>query len=264
MAISINPLTFVITVPKADLTLIQSNPTEIRELNLNTFRLSLKDWEDSDGITFLKTHSHNTEATLSGITFARMIEIFDPYSITFEDGQYAVNLIGANSNVADKVNVNQVSVRSSNSAGLITVVAGSGVTAQDKEDIINGVWDEALVTHQGTGTTGEALEEATTGGGATPSQIADAVWDEPINTHVASGTTGLAMQRLLGMTLENHVEDDITRDANGNKTHSIIYCYNSAVNATTHDKVTGITAKYVVTGNFDANNRVTSFSVILQ
>jgi len=35
-----------------------------------------------------------------------------------KDGQYAVNLVGANSNVGDVVNVNQVSVRSSNSAGL--------------------------------------------------------------------------------------------------------------------------------------------------
>ena len=40
------------------------------------------------------------------------------YTVTFEDGQYAVNLVGANSNVGDRVNVNQVSVRSANSAGL--------------------------------------------------------------------------------------------------------------------------------------------------
>jgi len=98
----------------------------------------------------------------------------------------------------------------------------------------------------------------------TAADIADAVWDEPIADHTSVGTTGLTVQKILGMTLENHVEDDIVRDASGNKTSSIIYCYNSASNATTHDKLTGITAKYVVTGNFDANNRVTSFSVILQ
>jgi hypothetical protein len=125
MAISVNPSTFVITVPKADLTLIQSSPTEIRELNLNNFRLELKSWEDegnglSGGITLTKTHDHNTEVTLGGINYARIIEIIDPYTVTFEDGQYAVNLVGANSNVGDKVNVNQVSVRSQNSAGLIS------------------------------------------------------------------------------------------------------------------------------------------------
>ena len=113
--------TYVINVPKADMTLVQSTPTEIRELDLNVFRLELKDLEDGEnGIPFLDTHIHNTEVTLGGLTFARVIEILDPYSVTFEDGQYAVNLVGANSNVGDKVNVNQVSVRSNNSAGLIS------------------------------------------------------------------------------------------------------------------------------------------------
>lgn len=123
MAISVDPQTFVITVPKADLTLVQTSPTEIRQLDLNIFRLALKDWEDdglAGGITFLRTHTHNTEVLLGGITYARVIEILEPYTITFEDGQYAVNLIGANSNVGDRVNVNQVSVRSQNSAGLIS------------------------------------------------------------------------------------------------------------------------------------------------
>lgn len=125
MALSVDPLTFVISIPKADLSLIQTNPTEIRELDLNLFRLDLKAWEaDGDGlaggITFLKTHEHNTEVQLGGITYARVIEILSPYTITFEDGQYAVNLAGANSNVGDRINVNQVSVRSQNSAGLIS------------------------------------------------------------------------------------------------------------------------------------------------
>jgi len=119
MAISVDPLTHVIFVPKDDLTLVQSSPTEIREMNLNWFRLQLKSWEDSEeGIVQLKTHTHNTEVSLGGLTFARVIEILEPYSVTFEDGQYAVNLTGANSNVGDKVNVNQVSVRSQNSAGM--------------------------------------------------------------------------------------------------------------------------------------------------
>lgn len=145
MALSVDPQTFVITVPKADLTLIQSVPTEIRELNLNSFRLELKEWEAegdnaNPGITFLKTHTHNTEVSLGGLTYARVVEILAPYTITFEDGQYAVNLVGANSNVGDRVNVNQVSVRSQNSAGLITSteiqygVYGGGVTV----DVING------------------------------------------------------------------------------------------------------------------------------
>jgi len=655
MAISVNPSTFVITIPKADLLQVQVTPIEIRELNINNFRLELKNWEDGEGITFQKTHNHNTTVTISGVQLARVVEILTPYTITFEDGAYAVNLVGANSNIADRLNLNQVSVRASNSAGLIqtreleyasfnggvsldinssysgvgypygtvaypvnnladalyianlrgfdklfintsmtidggsdiqgftligksrtstsiyisnatncvdvfilncvltgildggtqieecsvgdisyvngqirnsglygtiyldgdekavisncytidqdscpiidmggsgqdlampnysgritiknlssaseeigigilsgkiildsTITAGtiivsgvglledntgSGVIVNDEgllnkaliaetigiirnnyaqgsgigtnqiqldtgASALNGaydpsqivivtgtgagqsrlifqyngtskiatvdrdwkilpdttsefvivpnpgrehvneglaqggtintitlnahasddnnsykwqtvfirsgagadqigiittyngttkvatvkenwihipdtttgyvilpthahhpdeVWDVPIAQHTSTGSVGEALDNISAG--TSPEDIADAVWNEPILDHSALGSTGLALQRILGMTLENHVEDDIIRDSNGNKISSMIYCYNSAANASIHNKLTGITAKYAVTGNFDANNRVTSFSVILQ
>jgi hypothetical protein len=160
MAISVNWATSVIFIPKSDLTLIQSVPIEIRELNLNTFRLALKSLEDDEeGITYLKTHTHNTETSFGGLTLARVIQILDPYTVTFEDGEYAVNLVGANSNVADKLNLNQVSVRSANSAGLITVVQGSGVTSQDKTDIANLVWDITLSSHTVEGSMGQAINQ---------------------------------------------------------------------------------------------------------
>lgn len=121
MAISVNWATKVITVPKADTTLIQSSPIEIRELNLNVFRLALKDLEDdAEGMPFLDTHQHNTEVLLGGIVYARVLEIINGYTVTFENGSYALNLVGANSNVGDVVNFNQVSVRTANSAGLIS------------------------------------------------------------------------------------------------------------------------------------------------
>jgi len=121
MAITIDWSTRVISVPKADLVLVQSTPVEIREMNLNWFRMQLKDLEDNaDGMVNPDTHRHNTEVTLGGLTYARIIEIINGYTVTFSDGQYAVNLVGANSNVADVVNVNQVSVRSANSAGMVT------------------------------------------------------------------------------------------------------------------------------------------------
>ena len=98
----------------------------IYELNINTFRLKLKDLEDDEaGMPFLMTHRHNTEVTVAGITLPRVVEMINGYTVTFEDGQYAVNLVGANSNVADVVNVNQVSIRPQNSAGLI-VYSGAG------------------------------------------------------------------------------------------------------------------------------------------
>jgi hypothetical protein len=73
MAININWNTFVINIPKADTLLIQSSPTEIRELNLNNFRLTLKDLEDDeDGMSFLKTHNHNPPVTVSGVELEKM------------------------------------------------------------------------------------------------------------------------------------------------------------------------------------------------
>lgn len=141
MTISINWGARVINVPRADMTLLQASP-EIRELNLDVFRKALNALQDDpEGMPFPVTHTHNTEVTISGATYARVIEIVNGYTVTFEDGQYAVSMVGANSNVQDVVNVNQVSVRSNNSAGLQIVTQGSGVTEQDKTDIAQKVWD---------------------------------------------------------------------------------------------------------------------------
>jgi hypothetical protein len=56
MAITVDWATKIISVPKIDTTLIQSTPTEIRQLNLDTFRLILRDLEDDfEGMPFDKT-----------------------------------------------------------------------------------------------------------------------------------------------------------------------------------------------------------------
>lgn len=116
-----------IIIPRLALDLVQTVPSVVYNLDLNEFRNTLKDLEDSEeGMPFPQTHRHNTTVTLSGITFARVIEIINDYTVEFEDGQYAVNLVGANSNVADRVIVNQVSVRAANSAGLIEVATSGG------------------------------------------------------------------------------------------------------------------------------------------
>lgn len=124
MAISVNPSTHVITVPQNDLTPVEGS---LYELNVNTFRLWLKAWEDdaNGGITHLKTNEHYAEYTVAGVTYARAVIILAPYSITFEDGQYTVRLVGANTNMFDVengiLNQNQVQVIPGNSAGLQTV-----------------------------------------------------------------------------------------------------------------------------------------------
>ena len=141
MATTIDWPNKVISIPRADLTLIQSSPTEIRQLDLNTFRLDLKDLEDNEeGMTFILTHIHNPPVTVGGVILSRVIELINGYTVTFEDGQYAVNLVGANSNVSDVVNVNQVSVRSANSAGLqdLSTLLASAYQGRVVVDVING------------------------------------------------------------------------------------------------------------------------------
>ena len=123
MAISVDPFTDIIYVPKADLTLVQASP-EIRELDLNAFHLWLRDWEDSsEGIPRPKTHNHSTEVALAGLNYARIIEILSPYTVEFEDGQYTVNCTGANHNISDVKVANQVSLIVNNAAGLINNAA---------------------------------------------------------------------------------------------------------------------------------------------
>jgi len=120
MAITINWDAREIFIPKSDLTLIQSVPTEIREIDLDFLRLTLKSLEDDEtGMLFPATHNHVAPIAVGGVSLARVVELINDYTITFEDGNYAVNIVGGNSNVGDRVNVNQVSVRSANSAGLV-------------------------------------------------------------------------------------------------------------------------------------------------
>lgn len=137
MSISIDWGTKVIYIPKADMALVQSSPYEIRELDLDAFRLVLKDLEDNDeGMTFPDTHRHNTTVTLAGITLARVVELINGYTVTFEDGQYAVNAVGANCNLADVLNLNQVSLRTFNSAGLQLVTIGSGLSSEEHDKLM--------------------------------------------------------------------------------------------------------------------------------
>jgi hypothetical protein len=151
MAISIDWATQVITVPQADLTFITGT---LYELDTEQFRLDLKALEASEfGQPFPDTHIHNTEVTVAGVTYARFIEITNGYTVTFEDGQYAVSLVGSNNNIFEEgiINRNQVSVISNNSAGLIV---GSDVSASG---LAVAVWDRLLATHSTSGSAGETL-----------------------------------------------------------------------------------------------------------
>lgn len=131
MTISVDPATFVISVPKADLTLVTGT---LFEHDTEAFRLELIDFEDSElGMVMPRTHIHNTKVTIVGVTYARFIEMVSPYSIEYENGTYSVRLAGSNNNFFDVENgilvQNTVQLISQNSAGLLVVTTGSGLDA---------------------------------------------------------------------------------------------------------------------------------------
>lgn len=154
MAVSIAWATGIISIPKADLSLVSG---VVYQYSLETFRQALKSLEDDEeGMPFDDTHSHNTTVTLAGTEYARSIQIINGYTVTVEDGQYAVNFYGANSNIMDVTNVNQVSIRTQNSAGLIEVATGAGPSAAD---IADAVLDEAVADHNTSGSLGSFIRK---------------------------------------------------------------------------------------------------------
>jgi len=125
MAISINWATKVIYIPQADLTFVSGM---LYELDVNDLRNWLNDVQDNaEGIVHPKTHNHSTEVTLSGLTYARIVEITNGYTVEFEDGQYVVSCTGANHNLGDVKVANQVSLLINNSAGLINMITKKDV-----------------------------------------------------------------------------------------------------------------------------------------
>jgi len=149
MTISINHATKVITIPKSDTVLVGTNAAtgyEVRSYDEYALMRELAGYLDSaDGIGLPNAFTHATQVVISGVIYARAITFLSPYTITFENGEYQVKLVGgSNNNMLDVLNPNNVSVIPANSSGLQTVISGSGVTSQDKTDIISGVWGHVV------------------------------------------------------------------------------------------------------------------------
>lgn len=140
MAISVNPATFVITIPQADLTFVSGT---LYTLDTEAFREELRAWEDDEeNIVFQKTHDHFTEYTVAGVTYARAIIMLAPYTIEFEDlghPGYTVALTGSNNNIfeAGIIVTNHNSVIGQNAAGLIVHSSGSGLSTEESEHLLS-------------------------------------------------------------------------------------------------------------------------------
>lgn len=186
--ITINWSTKIINIPQSYLNDLGGG---IYELDTDQLRLDLKDMEDSEeGMAFPTTHNHFTTITVGGVTLARVIEIINGYTITFENGMYAVNLVGSNNNISDVANVNSVSIRSANSAGLIQVnTGGGGLSADD-------VWNKVLES------------------GYTAKQLMR-LFASVLNGRISGAATGTEVFRDINNTKDRVIA---TVDENGNRT----------------------------------------------
>jgi hypothetical protein len=150
MAVTIDYNTYIISVDKSDTQFVGTNPAtglEVRQLDVVIFGQLLADVQDNSPDVWAPTaYSYTQPADVGGVQLAPVLLILSPYTVTFEDGQYAINFVGGNTNLGDFVNVNQVSIRPNNSAG------------QTFSDVINSqsfenasVWVDSIEGLAGTG-----------------------------------------------------------------------------------------------------------------
>jgi hypothetical protein len=140
MALTIDPATKVITVPKADLTLVTGT---LYSIDTDAFRKDVMNLLSSEPYMWMPdAFVHNTEVTVAGTTFARTLEFINGYSVEFDDTSgtdaYSVRLEGSNNNIFDVENgilvQNLVQVIPTNSAGLIVGGVDAAAIIQVVED----------------------------------------------------------------------------------------------------------------------------------
>ena len=97
MAISIDWPTKVISINKSDMVQIQTTPVEIYQMNMDALHLVLRNLEDDEvGMAFETTHSYSDPVSVGGVILARVVEIINGYTVTFQDGQYRNSYLNHN------------------------------------------------------------------------------------------------------------------------------------------------------------------------
>ena len=93
-------------------------------MDTEQFKVAINDIEDNaPGIVQPQILNHSTSVILDGIEYARVLEIINGYTITFEEtgSPYKVFLTGSNNNILTVTNLGTVQVAPNNSAGLINL-----------------------------------------------------------------------------------------------------------------------------------------------
>mgnify|MGYP003646437625 CR=1 FL=1 len=161
MAYTVDWDTKVISIPQSDLVSLGNG---VYKLDLEGCHQELRrlEWEFSEGLSRLQILDYIPPLEAGGVIYARFVLLTNGYTVTFEDGQYAVNLVGANTNIHDNTNVNQVSIRPTNSAGL-----------QDLSTLLSSAYGGKVVIDSIKGQAGTAIPIGTL---STPcSNVTDAV-----------------------------------------------------------------------------------------
>lgn len=134
MPITVDWSARIINVPKDYL--VQQSAT-IYQMDIMQFKDDVVALQASEaGMVNPDAISHNSKVQLGNVTIADVVLIINGYTVTFENGIYAVDIVGANSNISDVLNLNYVSVRSYNSAGLQVVSTGSGLSPEEHNKLM--------------------------------------------------------------------------------------------------------------------------------
>lgn len=139
MAYSVDWSAKIINIPQSDLVDLGGG---VYKLDLESCHQELRrlEWEFFEGLSQPQIMQYVPPLEAGGVIYARFVLLMNGYTVTFEDGQYAVNLVGANTNIHDFTNVNQVSIRPTNSAGLqdLSTLLSSAYQGKVVVDPING------------------------------------------------------------------------------------------------------------------------------
>jgi len=143
MAISLIIPGRIIYIPQADLTEVSGSPTNVFSIDVNFLHNTLRTLmtlEAND--IYENTHEHVAPFVLGQITLFRVLKIVGDWVVEFEDTgtPYAVQILGGNTNIDEKAVINNVSVRSFNSAGGQQISTGtSGLTPTEALALLQAV-----------------------------------------------------------------------------------------------------------------------------
>jgi len=157
MSYSVDWVAKIFTIPQGDLSFLSGNNYSLSLVDVHE-ELRRLEWAFADGLWAPRIANWYETVTLSGIPKTPSVEITNGYTFDFTGSNYNVILTDYDNNLVDVyIPSNGISILGNNSVGRQTIVSGSGVTEQDKADIVDGVWDEQGADHKEDGSYGAEL-----------------------------------------------------------------------------------------------------------